>query len=76
MNERVKTIYDSLLTQFNGANLIGTKDLAIVLGVHPETVNRRRREARGVPPMASVGRGAKIQYDLYSVANYIAEGLE
>ena len=76
MNERVKTIYDSLLRQFEGANLIGTNDLAKVLGVHRETINRRRREARGVPPMASVGRGAKTQYDLLSVAQYISEGLE
>ena len=76
MNERVTTIYESLLSQFNGANLIGTKDLAKVLGVHPETVNRQRRELRGVPSQTNVGRGAKTQYALLDVAEHITHGRE
>lgn len=71
MNEQTKIIYDSLLRQFNGSQLIGTKELAKVLGVHPETVNRQRRELRGVPSQTNVGKGAKTQYALLDIAEYI-----
>ena len=46
------------------------------MGVHPETVNRQRRELKGVPSQQNVGKGAKTQYALLDIAEYIAYNKE
>lgn len=70
MNDKVQLIYEALQRQFN-SQLINTKELAQIMGVHPETINRQRRELRGVPSQQNVGKGAKTQYALLDIAEYI-----